>query len=138
MKIRTYSELIKFPTFLERFNYLRIGGQVGTNTFGSERYLNQLFYRSEKWKKTRDKVIIRDDACDLGVEGRDIRTRIVIHHIVPITLVDVESDSSRLYDLDNLICLTPETHQAIHYGDEHLLIPDLVERKPGDTCLWRG
>ena len=137
MKIRTYSELIRFPTFLERYNYLRIGGQVGTNTFGSERYLNQIFYRSDKWKKIRDKVIIRDNACDLGVEGRDIRTRIVIHHIVPITLVDVESDSSRLYDLENLICLTPETHQAIHYGDEHLLIPDLVERKPGDTCPWK-
>ena len=137
MKIRTYSELIRFPTFLERYNYLRIGGQVGTNTFGSERYLNQIFYRSEKWKSARDKAIIRDNACDLGIDGRDIRTRIIVHHIVPITLVDVECDSYRLYDPDNLICLTPETHQAIHYGDEHLLIPDLVERKPGDTCPWK-
>lgn len=137
MKIRRYSELTLLPTFLERFNYLRIGGRVGANTFGSERYLNQIFYRSEKWRKTRDKVIIRDNACDLGIDGRDIRTKIIIHHIVPITLVDVESDSPCLYDLENLICLTPETHQAIHYGDEHLLIPDLVERKPGDTCPWK-
>lgn len=137
MKIRSYSGLIKFPTFLERFNYLRVGGQVGANTFGSERYLNQIFYRSEKWKKARDKVIIRDNSCDLAIDGRDIRTRIVIHHIVPITLVDVESDSYRLYDPENLICVTPETHQAIHYGDEHLLIPDLVERRPGDTCPWK-
>lgn len=135
--IRRYSELIRFPTFLERFNYLRLNGNVGSSTFGEARYMNQIFYHSGRWKKVRDQIIIRDNALDLGVEGRDIRNKVLIHHLNPITMRDLEEEHPSLYDPENLICVTPETHQAIHYGDEHLLIPDLVERKPGDTCLWR-
>ena len=137
MSIKRYSELIKLPTFLERFNYLKLNGSVGSSTFGSSRYLNQIFYHSERWKRVRDRIIIRDDSCDLAFEGRDIRNRVLIHHLNPITIRDLEEEAESLFDPENLICVSPDTHQAIHYGDENLLILDLVERKPGDTCLWR-
>lgn len=136
-RILRYSDLVKIPDFIDRFNYLRLSGVVGDATFGSFRYLNQLFYRSEKWIKARDEVIIRDNGCDLGHPDREIRNKIVVHHINPITIDDVEKDRFILYDPDNLICTTPDTHRAIHYGDTNLLIPDLTERYPNDTCPWR-
>ena len=134
---RSYSELIRLPTFEERFRYLRLTGVVGDSTFSSFRYLNQNFYTSSRWKSVRNSIIIRDDGCDLAVRGRQIHHGIVIHHLNPITVEDVEFDRTCLYDPDNLICATPVTHRAIHYGDESLLIPDLVERRPNDTCPWK-
>lgn len=135
--MRTYTELVKLKTFLERFEYLKLNGLVGIDTFGFDRIFNQKFYRSSEWKQIREKVIVRDNGCDLGIEGREIRSKIIIHHITPITLADIENGSPSLFDLDNLITTTHNTHNAIHYGDDSLLIHDIVERRPGDTCPWR-
>lgn len=136
MKIRTYSELIKLPTFLQRFDYLKLNGSVGNATFGSKRYLNQVFYNSDAWRKVRDDVIIRDHGCDLGIAGRDILGRIYIHHLNPVTQEDVLDRNSWLLNPENLICVSFGTHQAIHYGDQNLLSGEPVIRKPGDTKLW--
>lgn len=135
--IRTYSELSLLPTFEERYRYLRLTGQVGQETFGFDRYLNQVFYRSQRWKKIRDYVIIRDNGCDLGVEGYEIHGRIIIHHMNPITIEDIERESSYLLDPEFLICTVHNTHNAIHYGDERLLITAPIERTINDTCPWR-
>lgn len=135
--IRTYSELSKLRTFEERFRYLRLDGFVGKETFGFDRYLNQVFYRSQKWKAIRDHVIVRDNGCDLGVEGYEIHSRIIIHHMNPITLQDIERESSNLLNPEFLICTVHHTHNAIHYGDESLLIKAPVERTMNDTCPWR-
>lgn len=135
--IRTYSELIKLSTFEERFEYLRLDGIVGEDTFGFDRYLNQVFYRSQRWKSIRDKIIIRDNGCDLGVEGYDIYSKIIIHHINPITIKDIELESDYLLNPEFLICTTHNTHNAIHYGDANLLITAPVERTKNDTCPWR-
>lgn len=137
MSIKTYSELILLPTFEERFQYLRLNGSVGKETFGFDRYLNQVFYRSQRWKSVRDYVIIRDNACDLGVEGHEIYGRIMIHHMNPITVEDIERESEFLIDPEYLICTVHNTHNAIHFGDEHLLIKAPIERTPNDTCPWR-
>lgn len=137
MIIRTYSELITFPTFKERFQYLQINGQVGEMTFGFDRYMNQVFYRSQKWKTIRDSVIIRDCGCDLGVEGYEIYGRIIIHHMNPISIRDIESESDFLLNPDFLICTTHNTHNAIHYGDEKLLVTTPIERTKNDTCPWK-
>ena len=137
MNIRTYSELSKLVTFEDRFNYLRLNGFVGKETFGFDRYLNQVFYKSAKWRSVRDLVIIRDNGCDLGVEGREIYGKIVIHHMNPITIKDIEQESDFLLDPEFLISTVHETHNAIHYGDENLLIRTPIERKPNDTCPWR-
>jgi len=137
MITRTYSDLIKLPTFEERFRYLRLGGVVGEDTFGFDRYLNQVFYRSRRWKEIRDHVIIRDNGCDLGVEGREIHERIIIHHMNPIRLSDIESESAYLLNPEYLISTIHSTHNAIHYGDESLLIKAPVERSKNDTCPWR-
>lgn len=137
MTIRTYSELSKFKTFKERYQYLRLNGAVGKETFGFDRYLNQFFYRSQKWKTVRDKVIIRDNGCDLGIEDYEIRGRILIHHMNPITLQDIETESEFLLDPEFLISTTHNTHNAIHYGDESLLITAPIERRKNDTCPWR-
>ena len=137
MSIKTYSELIQIPTFEERYEYLRLDGKVGKDTFGFDRYLNQIFYRSQKWKSIRDKVIIRDNACDLGVEGFEIYGRIFIHHMNPITIDDIEKKSAYLLDPEFLICTTHNTHNAIHYGDKNLLITIPVERSKFDTCPWK-
>lgn len=135
--IRTYSELITLPTFKERFNYLKLGGCVGRETFGFDRHLNQMLYqRNPKWKKSRDLVIIRDNGCDLGVEGYDINERIIVHHMNPITMEDILNDRDWIYDPEFLICTIHNTHNAIHYGDENLLITAPIERTPNDTCLW--
>lgn len=135
--IKTYSRLITFSTFLERFKYLSIGGRVGASTFGSRRYLNQVFYTSDAWRHVRDEVIIRDEACDLGIPGMDIGGQIYIHHLNPITFEDIERRRSCALDLENLICVSRRTHEAIHYGDERLLFDDRpIARRPGDTQLW--
>ena len=137
--IRTYSELKTLPTFIERYRYLRLGGKVGEETFGFDRYLNQQFYKSDRWLRTRDYVIIRDNGCDLGIEEREIRGnhRILVHHMNPITMDDILRDSDDLYDPEFLISTIKNTHDAIHYGDESLLIMTPPERKPYDTCPWR-
>ena len=137
MTIRTYSELILLPTFEERFEYLRLDGKVGEDTFGFDRYLNQLFYRSQEWKKIRDYVIIRDNACDLGVEGHDIYSKVLIHHMNPITARDIEKRTDLLLDPEYLICTTHNTHNAIHYGDENLIIKVPIVRTKNDTCPWK-
>lgn len=137
MKIRTYSELIKIPTFEERYRYLRLYGVVGKDTFGFDRYLNQLFYTSELWRSVRDQVIIRDNGCDLGLEGYDIFDRIIVHHMNPITVEDLEEASDYLLNPEFLITTSLNTHNAIHYGDENLLIKAPIERSMNDTCPWR-
>ena len=135
--IKTYSELSRLTTFEERYEYLRLDGVVGEATFGFDRYLNQVFYRSQRWKNVRDFVIIRDNGCDLGVEGYEIRGRILIHHINPITIEDIEKESAFLFDPEFLITTTHNTHNAIHYGDNGLLIKAPIERTKNDTCPWR-
>lgn len=135
--IKTYSELITIPTFEERFKYLRLDGSVGEQTFGFDRYINQVFYQSYEWKKVRDAVIIRDNGCDLGVEGHEIRGKILIHHMNPITVKDIETCSDFLLNPEYLISTMHLTHNAIHYGDESLLPKGPIERKKYDTCPWR-
>ena len=135
--IRTYSELIKLPTFKERFEYLSLKGCVGKETFGWERYINQAFYRSKEWKDVRNFVIVRDCGCDLGIPGREIPDRILIHHMNPILPKDIVLSNDFILDPEYLICTTHNTHEAIHYGSEDLLISEPVERMPNDTCPWK-
>lgn len=137
MNIRTYSELITLPTFEERFEYLQLNGAVGEETFGFDRYLNQVFYRSRRWKLIRDSIIIRDNGCDLGVEGYDIYGKIIIHHMNPLSIRDIEHESDYLLNPEFLISTTLNTHNAIHYGDKNLLITAPVERRKNDTCPWK-
>ena len=135
--IKTYSELITIPTFEERFEYLKLDGQVGVETFGFNRYLNQAFYKSDEWLSIRDYVITRDNGCDLGMEGYEIYGRILIHHINPITKDDIVQRSRILLDPENLITTVKRTHDAIHYGDSNLLMRAPIERRKNDTCPWR-
>lgn len=135
--IRTYSELITLPTFMERYKYLRIGGTVGTDTFGFDRYLNQVFYKSDEWKSIRRHVIIRDCGCDLGIEGHEIHERILIHHINPISEEDILGRSDFLLNPEYLISTSHRTHNAIHYGDDSILIDTPLERRKNDTCPWK-
>ena len=135
--IRTYSELRTYKTFIDRYNYLKLRGSVGIETFGYDRYLNQVLYRSRRWIRTRDGIILRDNGCDLGVEGYDIYDKIIIHHMNPLTIEDIEDDVDEIYDPEFLISVSFNTHQAIHYGDESLLPKEPIERKPYDTCPWR-
>lgn len=137
MIIRTYSELITLPTFEERYQYLRLDGRVGQETFGFDRWLNQKFYKDPEWLRVRDFVIIRDNGCDLGIEGREIHSRILIHHMNPITAEDIVKRSKYLLDPEYLICTVKRTHDAIHYGDESLLILNPIERTKNDTCPWK-
>lgn len=137
MKIRTYSELMKFDNFIDRYNYLKLGGKVGEETFGFDRYLNQQFYKSKEWLRLRDEIIIRDNACDLGIPDREIPSRIIIHHMNPITKNDIINQTEFLLNPEYMICVTKRTHDAIHYGDESLLFTGLVERTKNDTCPWR-
>lgn len=139
MSIRTYSELIRLPTFEERYRYLRLGGKVGEDTFGFDRYLNRMLYKSRKWLNARDRVIVRDNGCDLGMEDREIRGKhkILVHHMNPITIEDILEENEMIYDPEYLICTIKSTHDAIHYGDESLLITAPVERCRNDTCPWR-
>ena len=137
MSIKTYTELSQLNSFEDRYRYLRLGGSVGIDTFGFDRYLNQVFYRSSKWRSIRDFVIVRDNGCDLGIEGREIHGRIIIHHMNPITIQDITQQTEFLLDPEFLISTLHETHNAIHYGDTNLLIQEPVERKRNDTCPWR-
>ena len=135
--LRCYSELIALPTFEERYRYLRLQGKVGKDTFGFDRYLNQNFYRSVEWRRIRDQVIVRDNGCDLGIEDRLIHGKILIHHMNPITDKDILNATELLLNPEYLICVTHRTHNAIHYGDEDLLIKAPITRTPYDTCPWK-
>lgn len=135
--IRSYSELITLPTFEERYAYLRLGGKIGEETFGFDRYLNQTFYKSEEWLEVRDYVIIRDNGCDLAIPDRRIERKIIVHHMNPITMNDITQRSKYLLDPEYLICTIKNTHDAIHYGDSSLLITEPIERTKNDTCPWR-
>ena len=148
MSIRTYSEMILLPTFEERYAYLRLGGKIGETTFGFDRYLYEQFLKSDEWIELRDHVIIRDNGCDLAIEGRDIygwrdrlkkktANRIIIHHMNPITKEDILRRTKYLLDPEYLVCTIKSTHDAIHYGDDSLLIKNPVERTKNDTCPWR-
>lgn len=135
--IRRYSELIKLPTFEERFEYLKLDGRVGKMTYGSDRIFNQSFYHSKEWRDFRNKVIARDNGCDLGIEDREIFDKLIVHHINPMTIGDLEEGGEELFDMENFICCSHNTHEAIHYGDSSLLVKtEFVERRPGDTILW--
>lgn len=138
MWIKSYSELSQLETFEERFNYLKLGGVVGRDTFGFDRIFNQKFYRSEEWKQVRDFVIVRDNGCDLGIEGHEIfGNRIIIHHMNPISIDDIRHSTRNLLDPEYLITTIHRTHNAIHYGDENQLIKAPIERVRNDTCPWR-
>jgi hypothetical protein len=133
---RSFSELKRLKTFEEKFEYLRLNGSVGRSIFGFDRYMNQVFYKSRDWLSVRDHVIVRDNGCDLGVLGYEIRSKILIHHMNPITLEDLETPNPEILDPNFLITTTNETHQAIHYGDQTLLFKLPKERVSGDTKLW--
>lgn len=137
LKIRSYRGLHRLRTFEERFRYLSLRGVVGEATFGFDRHINQAFYRSREWRQLRDDIIVRDDGCDLGAEDHEIQGRILIHHMNPMTVAHVVDGEDSILDPEFLICVSHRTHNAIHYGDESLLPQPLVERRPGDTQLWR-
>lgn len=137
MIFRTYTELSRLTSFEDRYRYLQLNGSVAKGTFGFDRYINQKFYRSSEWKSVRDQVIVRDNGCDLGVEGYEIHGRIYIHHMNPIMLQDIETRSEFLLNPEYLITTTHATHNAIHYGDEDLLILPPTERSKNDTCPWK-
>lgn len=137
MNIRTYSELIKMDSFQDRFEYLKLDGRVGQDTFGFDRIFNQMFYRSKEWKHIRHLIIARDNGCDLGIPGYELHGRILIHHMNPITLDDIQHSSDFLLNPEYLICVSHDTHNAIHYGNDKTIFKGLVERRPNDTCPWK-
>ncbi|ADD80900.1 HNH endonuclease [Rhodococcus phage ReqiPepy6] len=136
MRIRRYSELKQIDTFIERFRYLALPGDVGACTFGFDRHINQAFYRSTEWRQIRHHVIARDLGCDLGIENREIYDKILIHHMNPMNVSDITEGNSAIIDPEFLICTSHKTHNAIHFGDENQLPKPMVERRPGDTKLW--
>lgn len=136
MRTRTYRELIRIDDYEERFHYLRLDGQVGLDTFGFDRYMNQTFYASREWKRIRKQVIARDEGCDMAFPGYEIYDRIYVHHMNPMTPNDIKHGNDDILNPEFLICVTHKTHNAIHYGDERLLPRPFVERRPGDTKLW--
>lgn len=135
--MRTYRELSRLKTFDERFEYLKLGGIVGEATFGFERYLNQMLYNSSEWRRLRNRIIVRDNGCDLGLEGYEIHGTIIVHHMNPINADDLKGFSEDVFNPENLICVSLDTHNAIHYGDKSLIPQMPVERRPGDTCPWK-
>lgn len=135
--MRNYRELSRLKTFDERFEYLKLGGIVGEATFGFERYLNQMLYNSSEWRRLRNRIIVRDNGCDLGLEGYEIHGTIIVHHMNPINADDLKSFSEDVFNPENLICVSLDTHNAIHYGDKSLIPQMPVERRPGDTCPWK-
>ena len=137
MKIKSYSEMCSFSTFIERFNYLKLNGKVGIETFGFDRYLNQVLYCSQEWKRFRRKVIIRDNGCVFGLDGYNINGRLIVHHINPITLEQIEQRDPMIFSMENVVCVTHNVHEAIHYGDESIIPTDPIIRKPNDTCPWK-
>ena len=137
--MKTYTELMRLNTFEDRFRYLKLNGKVGEDTFGFDRYLNQRFYQSPEWLKIKRDVIIRDGGCDLGIADRPIRGRIFVHHMNPVSKKDILERTDILLKPEYLICVSKETHDAIHYGDERYLKKDAsIERKPNDTCPWKN
>jgi len=136
MSTRTFTELQRLRTFKERYDYLRLKGFVGESTFGFDRYLNQMLYTSIRWRRVRDEIIVRDGGCDLGIVGYEIHGKILIHHMNPISVEDIEKDRSDIFNPEFLICTSLNTHQAIHYSDESLLPKLPVVRLPGDTSPW--
>lgn len=137
MKIKSYSGMCSFSTFIERFNYLKLNGKVGIETFGFDRYLNQVLYCSQEWKRFRRQVIIRDNGCIFGLDGYNINERLIVHHINPITLEQIEQRDPMIFSMENVVCVTHNVHEAIHYGDESLIPTDPIIRKPNDTCPWK-
>ena len=138
MTMKKYNELIQFETFEDRFEYLKMQGDVGKETFGFDRYLNQKFYKSEEWKKVRNDVIVRDKGNDLGINDREIKENIIVHHINPITPDDIKNKEPWILDPENLICVSLDTHNALHYGDASLLPSTYITiRKPNDTSPWK-
>ena len=135
--IRTYSKLVSLSTFKERFDYLKLDGRVGEETFGSDRYINQLFYKDPEWLSVRREVIIRDGGCDLGISDRELNSYIIVHHMNPITKEDILNKTELLLDPEYLICVSKRTHDAIHYGDSNLLITEPIVRRKNDTCPWK-
>lgn len=135
--VRTYSELVTFDDYLDRFNYLKLDGRVGVPTFGSRRRLNQIFYHSDEWKRIRDKVIIRDLGCDLGCDGYEIHSTIHIHHMNPMMVDDLTKFNPDILNPEYLICTSYRTHKAIHYGTAEMLSKLPIERTPNDTCPWK-
>lgn len=141
MSYKCYSDLVKMKSFDDRFNYLKLNGRVGSDTFGFDRYLNQLLYRSPEWRRFRDKIILRDNACDLGVSEHDIKGRrqLIIHHINPITVEQINDRDKIIFDPENVITVSRQTHDAIHYGDEsYLRSIRSVERFENDTAPWKS
>ena len=136
-KIRCYKELIRYGSAVDRYEYLRIGGKIGDSTFGFDRYLNQAFYGSAEWLEARRIVILRDNGCDMGLDGYPIGGTIIVHHMNPITIEDIDSRNSDIFNPEYLICVSSRTHRAIHFGDYELLPRDPVVRTHGDTCPWR-
>lgn len=138
MSTRSYSELLTFPSFEERFHYLEIGGVIGERSFGGNRYLNQRLYQSREWRRLRDSIIVRDNGCDLGVPGYELRWKITIHHLNPISEKDLIDANPCVFDPENLICVSYNTHKALHYGDLELANTGVpIIRKPNDTCPWK-
>lgn len=137
MAFKNYSDLIKLSTFKERYNYLKLNGQVGKETFGFQRWINQELYHSAQWRSFRDSIIIRDNGCDLAVEGFDIHGSIIIHHINIITPDDIINNKPTVFDPENVISTQMKTHNAIHYGDESLIFTEIIERTTNDTCPWK-
>lgn len=135
--MKTYQEMMTYPTFEERFEFLRLNGRVGSDTFGFDRYLNQVLYRSPEWRRVRDRVILRDNGCDLGHPDYPIGGRVIIHHMNPLTPEDIEERNPIIFDENMLICVSHNTHNAIHYGDSNLLPKPPIERRPNDTCPWK-
>lgn len=137
-RLKNIKELMDIESFIDRLDYLYIGDKVGNETFGHARWLNQRFYRSAKWKKTRNNIILRDNGCDLAMPGYELSSsNILVHHIMPITIEDIMEDSYKLYDPNNLICVSLETHNKIHYGTRANMLPRFADRTPYDTCPWR-
>ena len=134
--IKTYSDLRRLSTFEERYAFLKLGGAVGSATFGFDRYLNQMFYRSTLWRRARTEVIARDYGCDMGVEGHEIYDKVIVHHMNPLTADDIIHSNLDIINPEFLICVSHDTHNAIHYGDESLLPKPVISRQPGDTKLW--
>lgn len=134
---KSYSELMKLETFEERFAYLQTTAKIGVETFGSKRYLNQMLYKDEDWKRVRNEVIIRDNGCDLAMPDRLIGCRITVHHINPISVEDVLNRDPCVYDMNNLVTVSDNTHKAIHYSNSDILLKNPIERSPNDTAPWR-
>lgn len=137
-RIRSYTEMLQYKTFDDRFHYLCLNGRVGASTFGFDRYINQRFYQSVEWKRLRNHVIVRDSGCIFGLEGYEIHGKIYIHHMNPISVEDISESTNFLLDPEYLVCVDFVTHNAIHFGDEKLLSKDPTIRRPNDTCPWRG